>query len=274
MIRPIDYMQTDSRWASHKYAAKGERTTIKSSGCGTTCAAMVIASLRKDKSVTPVTTANWSMAHGYKAYRQGTYYSYFVPQLKAYGISCRQLNYSSVYHGSMYAEGINRQALNEVRRGNWVITCMGKGDWTRTGHFVLWYGVDNNGYAYINDPNSRKTSRRKAPISKFQYQAKFYFVVDTASIREDDEEVTQEQFNKMMEVWMNQQGMVQPGDWSEPARDWGYENKVMVGGAYKRPATREELIQTLYAYDKAVADAKAKAEAKEEKEFTKADKDK
>lgn len=47
---------------------------------------MVIATL-KDKNVTPVTTAEWSMAHGYKALNQGTYYTYFLPQFNQYGIN-------------------------------------------------------------------------------------------------------------------------------------------------------------------------------------------
>ena len=64
-MKPIEYMQTDSRWAGTRYAASGEKTTIRSAGCGNTCAAMVIASLADD-SVTPITTAEWTMKHGYK----------------------------------------------------------------------------------------------------------------------------------------------------------------------------------------------------------------
>lgn len=173
---PIDYMQTDSRWGGNKYATKGETSTIKSAGCGITCAAMVIATL-SDSSVTPATTAKWSMDHGYKAYHQGTYYSYFKPQMAAYGITCEQMNGSTVYHGANSAKTINERAANAVRNGNWVIACMGKGDWTSSGHFVLWYDIDADGYALIRDPYSTKSTRRRAPVSKLQYQAKFYFEV-------------------------------------------------------------------------------------------------
>lgn len=176
MIVPVDYMQTDSRWASNKYATKGESSTIKSAGCGITCAAMVIATL-KNQSVTPATTAKWSMDHGYKAYHQGTYYSYFKPQMAEYGIECNQMNGSTVYHGSNSAKSMNEKAAQTVRNGNWVIACMGKGDWTSSGHFVLWYGIDDEGYALIRDPYSTKATRRRAPVAKFQYQAKFYFEV-------------------------------------------------------------------------------------------------
>ena len=40
----------------------------------------------KDARVTPETTCAWSVAHGYKALKQGTYYSYFKPQLAAFGV--------------------------------------------------------------------------------------------------------------------------------------------------------------------------------------------
>lgn len=243
MKEPVDYMQTDSRWAGTKYAAKGENTTIKSSGCGTTCAAMVIAGL-KDKTVNPVTTANWSMRHGYKAYHQGTYYSYFVPQFKAYGIECKQLNSFSIYHGSNSARSINSLATNAVKNGKWVICCMGKGDWTRSGHFILWYKNDGNN-AVIFDPNSKRKSRRYAPIPKLQYQVKYYWVIDT-----EEDEMTQAEFNKMMDNYLTQLSITTPGDWSKTARDWGYNNDVMTDGAYKRFLTREEAISMLYRYDK------------------------
>ena len=73
--QPVYYMQTDPKWANVDYTAKGEtKNTLKISGCGPTSAAMLVATL-KDKSVTPVEAAKWSLDHGYKAPNQGTYYS-------------------------------------------------------------------------------------------------------------------------------------------------------------------------------------------------------
>ena len=252
-MKPIDYMQTDTRWAAHRYQAPGERSTIKKSGCGTTCAAMVIATLA-DESVTPATTAEWSMKHGYKAYHQGTYYSYFKPQLAEYGIECNQVNGASVYHGSSEAKSINENTRAAVKNGNWMICAMGKGDWTRSGHFVLWYGVDGD-YALIMDPNSKKASRRGAPVSKFQYQVKYYWRVET------EETMTEEKFIEMLkkvpadtlagllQSAFTEMSMQEPAKWSEPAREWGHKEGIMTGGSYKKPATREEVIQVVYAYD-------------------------
>lgn len=173
MIKPVSYLQKDSRWKNHNYSAKGEKKTIGSSGCGVTAAAMVIATL-KDKTVTPVTTAEWSMAHGYKALNQGTYYSYFVPQLSAYGITCRQLNSSSLYGKT--SSSAHTEALNALKRGDWLIACMGKGNWTSSGHFILVYGYEN-GAVYVNDPASTAPSRLKNTWTLFSGQVKTMWTV-------------------------------------------------------------------------------------------------
>lgn len=173
MKKPISYLQTDTRWKNHNYSAKGEKKTIGSSGCGPTSAAMVIATL-KDKNVTPVTTAEWSMAHGYKALNQGTFYSYFVPQFKQYGIVCKQLNQSNLYGKT--SSTAHTEALNALKNGDWVIACMGKGNWTTSGHFIVLYGYEN-GYVYINDPASTGSARVKNTWALFSKQVKYMWTI-------------------------------------------------------------------------------------------------
>lgn len=173
-VKPVSYLQKDSKWKNHNYSAKGENKTIGNAGCGVTASAMVIATL-KDKNVTPVTTAEWSMAHGYKALNQGTYYTYFVPQFKQYGITCRQLNTSNLYGKSSSSAHI--EALNALKNGNWVIACMGKGNWTSSGHFILLYKYEN-GYVHINDPASLKADRVKNTWDLFAKQVKYLWTVE------------------------------------------------------------------------------------------------
>ena len=170
MIQPIYYMQTDSRWKNQNYSAPGEKKTIGSSGCGIACSAMVIATL-KDKNVTPVNTANWSMAHGYKALNQGTYYTYFVPQFKEYGIECKRLNTSNLYGKS--SSTAHTEALNALNNGDWVIAVMGKGNWTSSGHYILLYGY-KDGYVYINDPASKASKRIKNTWNLLDMYNKIY----------------------------------------------------------------------------------------------------
>lgn len=172
-MKPIDYKQYDTQWAKSNYSAKGERKTIKSSGCGVTCAAMVIASL-KDGRVTPRTCADWSMANGYKAFNQGTYYTYFVPQLKQYGIECKRLNTSNVY--KQPSASVHSQVVSELKKGNWIIACMGVGTWTKGGHYVLCYDYDGTN-VYINDPASVSQNRAVNKLSVWQNEVKYYWVV-------------------------------------------------------------------------------------------------
>ena len=142
---------------------------------------MVIATLQ-DKNVTPVTTAQWSMAHSYKALNQGTYYTYFVPQMSAYGIACKRLNTSNLYGKSSSAS--HTEALNALKNGDWVIACMGKGNWTSSGHFILLYGYEN-GYVYINDPASTKAARVKNTWALFARQVKYMWTVRVPDIHKN-----------------------------------------------------------------------------------------
>lgn len=178
-MKPVYYLQTDKRWSGISYSAPGEATTIGKAGCGPTSAAMVIASL-KDPNVTPAVTAKWSLDHGYKALRQGTYYSYFVPQLKAYGINCRQLNQYNNWHSGDQAK-LRASVRAHLNAGHWLITCMGKGTWTSSGHFVLAYGVDSSGRVLINDPASTASHRTHGDMNTYLNEAKYWWLIeDTA----------------------------------------------------------------------------------------------
>ncbi|WMI82108.1 C39 family peptidase [Anaerotignum sp. MB30-C6] len=205
-MNPVLYMQNDPKWASHDYSAPGEKTTIKAEGCGITCAAMVIATLA-DKNVTPITTAEWSKKRGYKAKGQGTYYSYFKPQGAEYGIEITMLNGTSIY-GSPSSK-YHELAKQAIERGDMVIACMGKGNWTTSGHYVLWYGLEA-GKVLINDPWSNKPKQTYADYNLFKSQVKYYWVVKVPEqLKGDDEMVTREKIiidGKEREVTMIRKG--------------------------------------------------------------------
>ena len=93
---PVSYLQTDARWKTKPYRVSGESSTIGSAGCGPTCAAMLIETIT-GKTFTPVDACAWSVAHGYKALNQGTYYAYFKPQFAEFGIDCDMLNWQKSY---------------------------------------------------------------------------------------------------------------------------------------------------------------------------------
>ena len=68
----------------------------------------------------------------------------------------------------------------------------------------------------------------------------------------EDEEMTQEKFNEMMNVWLQQQANNDSvSTWSAAARQWAEKNKYVQGDEkghkmYKKPLTREEFVTVLY----------------------------
>lgn len=69
----------------------------------------------------------------------------------------------------------------------------------------------------------------------------------------EDEEMTQEQFDAMMDDWLTRKSLQKPSGWSQEDRDWAQDNGIMKGigdvdgdgetdYAYKSFPTREEMI--------------------------------
>lgn len=255
--RPVSYLQTDKRWKELPYRVKGEDATIGGSGCGPTAAAMVIETLT-GKTFTPVDACKWSVDHGYKALNQGTYYGYFVPQFKAFGIECRQLNKSSLYHKP--DSPVHDEMIAWLRKGYYVIALMKKGTWTRGGHFVLVWWADNK--IRINDPASTKEYRMNGDVKTFRNEAAYYWLIDAREHNGGDDDMDQEKFNQMFATAMQQYRQIlrdnDCGDWSEAARRFVVERGIFAGGnpgpdgqpnfMWEDLLTREQAAQLLYAF--------------------------
>ena len=175
-MKPIEYKQTDPRWSKTPYAAEGEKATIGSAGCGPTCMAMVIATLVNAK-VTPLDTVAWSLKNKFKAFNQGTYYTYFVPQGAEYGLDVVRVNADNAKQ-SKNAKTYQDMVSQAIADGDMVICCMGPGHWTKGGHYILLYGTEGMN-ALISDPASSAANRAKAPLSKLFAEAKYYWIVRT-----------------------------------------------------------------------------------------------
>lgn len=165
MQKPIEYEQTDSRWRNIPYTSTGNRSqTIGTSGCGPTCAAMVVATL-KDRAVTPVQAAAWSVNNGYRTANDGTAWAYFAAYLKQWNIPVVQT-------------GIVQNAIAALRKDYMVITAAGKGIWTSGGHFILAYGLaQNESKVLIHDPNSEAQYRELANISNYRSECTQFWIV-------------------------------------------------------------------------------------------------
>lgn len=76
---------------------------------------------------------------------------------------------------------------------------------------------------------------------------------DLSEDDEEDEDMTQEKFDAMMDSYLARRAQWPPSAWSEPARLWAQETGLVAGdegGArYRSFATREEVVQMLYRLD-------------------------
>lgn len=240
--RPVSYLQKDPRWRDKPYRVPGEASTVGSAGCGPSCAAMVIETLTRagiarpqgsngaaqepGRTYTPEDACRWSVDHGYKALRQGTYYSYFKPQLAAFGIDCGQLGGGSAYGNPDHPN--HKRALELLKEGYYLIACMGKGNWTSTGHFILVWWADDIDSAlaesnrawpldgaiarsiHINDPNSTRADRVQGDPDEFFRQVKYYWWVDARKYNNEEDIMTGKEIYDALQSYLAEQ----------PAPDW------------------------------------------------------
>ena len=256
--QPVSYLQTDPRWGSLDYSAPGEKTTIAASGCGPTAMAMVLATWA-DPSVTPKTECAWALDHGYKAPRQGTYYGYFEPTGARYGLRVTRLNYTSLYGKSTSA--YHAQVKDALDRGELVIACMGPGNWTSSGHYVLVWGIQGD-TIYINDPASTKAARTKGNYSLFKQQVKYYWTIENPvpNLGTDEKEdgidmttqefldsLTNEQAYQLMQKANRHAATLAEPEWSQREGSWAAAigKGIADGTAPERPVKRDEVVAML-----------------------------
>lgn len=148
-------MQWDSRWG---YYAYGE-SNIGLAGCGPVCLSMVILSLTGNKDATPDKLADYSMKNGHYVAGTGTAWSLMTAAPAAYDISAGEL-------------GLDETAMKQLlNQGGMIICAMRPGDFTTTGHFIVIYDYDKDGFL-VNDPNNRERSDKTWPFSTLKGQIK------------------------------------------------------------------------------------------------------
>lgn len=249
MTRPVSYLQTDPRWKDRDYSAKGERTTIGASGCGPTAMAMVLATWA-DPAVTPATECAWALAHGYKAPNQGTYYGYFAKAAARYGLRCTMRNGVSLYGNA--GSGYHEKAKAALEAGGLVIACMGPGNWTRSGHYVLVWRIDGD-TIHINDPASTLPRRTEGSYALFRRQVKYYWTIEAPERKEDAmtieellEALTPEQAHRLvLKAELYAKDLPEPS-WSVREGHWRRaEQAGVLSGSPERYVRRDELAAVL-----------------------------
>ena len=136
-MQKIYYNQLDSRWKNHPYPASGgyENKTCGTSGCGTTCGAMIVSSCREY--INPAQMCDISRENGYRV-PGGTSDGLFSYISKRWNIEMK------ILHSSF-------EAHQACKNGWFVAIACAKGLWTTDGHFILAVGA-NDTEIEIYDP--------------------------------------------------------------------------------------------------------------------------
>lgn len=151
MIKPKFYKQCSLAWSNYSWNG----ATVCRNGCGPSSIANAVAVLPKlgHTKATPLSVFKWVCGHGYMHPKYGTYYSGITATLKAYGVK------KVIHTSSMMA------LKRHLKKGDFCICLAGQSRWTRSGHYILAYGMDNKGKVYISDSASSDPSRAKADFS-------------------------------------------------------------------------------------------------------------
>lgn len=163
--KPVDNKQYDSRWGSVIYTKNNtysKSQTIRNSGCGPSAMSDIVATWW-DKNVTPKTLAALSVQKGYRTENSGTAWGFFQYCANKYGAS-------KFIQTTSYAT-----AEAAIKNGAYVVCSMRPGLWTKGGHFICWWWVDDT-YVYVNDPASAAAARAKAKKNLMKEQCKQYFI--------------------------------------------------------------------------------------------------
>ena len=101
------------------------------------------------------------------------------------------------------------------------------------------------------DGNTGNQSESNGGAVLRRFRDKKYIAAVIRPAYEEVEEVTQEEFDRMMDEYLVRQSNRGPSDWSAEAREWAEKNQIISGDEqgrkqYKKFCTREELVQILY----------------------------
>ena len=129
--------QWDERWGYSLYGGKPMGITA----CGPTCLSMICLYYYQDAKYTPRYVADFAEENGYYAKGYGSTWTLMSQGGKKLGLDVAPIppNMS--------------QVKKHLEAGELVVFCMGPGDFTTSGHFILLTGV-KDGMVTINDPNS------------------------------------------------------------------------------------------------------------------------
>ncbi len=155
-IPVVYYNQTDPAWAERPFG----KDPISAFGCGPTTMAMAVSTLTGE-ATDPGAMAAAAAGANYWAPGNGSYLS-IVPGLsRMYGLSCDTLSAGDT--AALEAALSSEDGL--------VVALMGAGHFTQGGHFILLYGLTEDGQVLVADSNSRLNSLTPWDLSLIREEA-------------------------------------------------------------------------------------------------------
>jgi ABC-type bacteriocin/lantibiotic exporter with double-glycine peptidase domain len=160
MGQPPYLSQYDNRWRMIPYTIISDKNqNIGSSGCGITCMAMVLQA--HGHNVLPPDTAKLALEMHDRSEHDGTEWEYFGHVAKKYSLD-------------LVESSSTGDAVKALKDGALIICSMGPGYFTRSGHFILAWGLDPNGNILVNDPANQ--AKNKAGQTTFRNECRRYFI--------------------------------------------------------------------------------------------------
>lgn len=144
----IYFNQLDERYANQPYGTDH----IGGYGCGPTSMAIVVSSLTSE-TVDPVQMARWAYEHGYWCSKSGSYHTLIPGAAQAWGLSVEGCTASEP-----------QRILDALADGKLVVALMTKGHFTKSGHFIVLRGVQDE-KILVADPASYRRSQKAWDLS-------------------------------------------------------------------------------------------------------------
>ena len=203
-MKPIYYKQSDHRWGKLLFTSHNDRTqTIGSSGCGVTCAAMVLATLLNDATIKPDYTAKLCVDNGYRTFNSGTDFKFFPWIAQKFSLKLKE-SFST------------DEVVQALKNGALVICSMTKGYFTQSGHFILAYDV-KDGNILVNDPAHPERTQGSIGLFKRECQKYFIFTKEEKPMNEFEENIKVLKDNGIIDA-DSQHGPDEPVTWSMLAK--------------------------------------------------------
>ena len=171
------FSQWDKRWANKQYSSvDNPEQTIGSSGCAPTSMAMVASSLT-GKDVLPSEVADYNLENGYRSPEDGTKHEAFQPYAESKGITVEPLETEIDAIIAFF------EKHKKAGKQGYIIASgkdkIPKTPFTTAGHFIVIYGVSDDGDLLVADPNSLSKSSEPhdsgwSPESVLPYVGRFF----------------------------------------------------------------------------------------------------